>query len=183
MTEQTPDHGFWRSPQLVRDRKPFRPGFAERVVKVERDLAIPLLLYKAHNELYEIGEEPTDVSEHGDFLTVLRSLSTVVRQHWEGPFRGDDAFEHTLARAIADAARPADPISSVDIHLGRMHRAIEAYARDLRAWVLFVGLVAQQVALLNHLGIGPGAVIEAMDEKGARLGTFDDHTLWISTEY
>lgn len=79
----------WRTPQLVRDRMTVRDGHHERIVSLTTDVGLALLLYKLHNELYEIEAEPS-AEEIADFLTALQSVYELVSPHWKN---ADPDFE------------------------------------------------------------------------------------------
>ena len=79
----------WRTPQLVRDRMTVRDGHHERIVRLTADVGLALLLYKLHNELYEIEAEPA-AEEIADFLTALQSVYELVSPHWKNADPGPE---------------------------------------------------------------------------------------------
>lgn len=177
----------WRGPQLVRDRKPHRPGFPENVVKLGRDAALALLGAKLHSELYEIQTEPDAAEEYADFLTVLQSVFEVVSPEWEkeGATWVADPRRMPLpafATALDGASGPSGAIER-ELLWGLIHSEIERFGRNLLDWSVFTGLVHNLARAAATNGIDPLEVADAYIDKAKRLGGFDGHVLWHSTEF
>jgi hypothetical protein len=175
----------WRSPAIIRDRKTVRPEIGEAIVPIDRQIAIPLLIAKAHGELHEIATGPTDASEYGDVLTVLDGLARIVSPRWTGDTNfGDDAF----AAILEDAAtmgwiEDERPGYTRPGRIGEMHGLLEALARDLTDWRTFSRIVCLLLAEAADHRVPHSDIFAKMTEKTERLGGYDAHKLWHDTEF
>jgi predicted house-cleaning noncanonical NTP pyrophosphatase (MazG superfamily) len=177
----------WRSPQLVRDNKPYRPGFPEAVTKVGRNEAIALLIAKLHSELYEIEMEPESAEEIADFLTVLQSLFEILSPAWttdacgRHPQAGHGTATMLFASFCADLPRSELPVGGCGY--GTIHHRIERFARNLleRDEVDAIILTLAYAACENNISCGE--VVRQYERKWMKVGGFDGHLLWQSTEF
>nr|WP_250808584.1 hypothetical protein [Neorhizobium tomejilense] len=181
----TPNVSEWRAPQLIRDRKPYRPGFPEAVTKVERNVAVALLLAKLHSELYEIEMEPGSAEEVADFLTVLHSLHDLISSSWT---RGDpETKPHILATPlpafITTANQVRDGMQRETRGYAPIHTLIERLGRDLLNRNAVADIVDALACATEANGIAVDQVIEKFRTKMASVGGFDGHLLWQSTEF
>ncbi|MCS4088698.1 hypothetical protein [Rhizobium sp. BK176] len=182
MTDLLPEN-VWRTPQLVRDRMTVRDGQHERIVTLTPDVGLALLLYKLHNELYEIEVEPS-AEEIADFLTALQAVYDVVAPHWRA---ADPTFEqHDPASMPLPAfviSMDANALDEVGSGYGPIHGLIQAFARNLLDRSAYAAIIKELSRSAKESQIEPDLVLEQYMQKIKRHGGFDAHILRVDTRF
>lgn len=169
-------HLPWRVPQLVRDRKPERPSIPEKVVAVDPDVALALLIAKAHSEIYEANVDPV-VDEFGDVLAVLWALHSRVGLHLvDSPCESVEFISLFVWAGLEEKYDPTPDEASADLH-----GLVEEFARDMTSLDIFRRLVRAVLARARMHDHDYTAVLEAMEAKAERVGDFRRQLLWIDT--
>jgi hypothetical protein len=171
----------WRSPQLVRDLKPERPGYPERVTAVDYDTALALLFYKLHNELYEVETDPNSAEEVADFLTAIGSLRDAVEWAWNDAGRELDAPLEAFTQALLPIEHQVTETSSTPFT--RIHRMIEHWARNMLHVPTYSAIIVELARASAQNGITASDVSQHFERKLIRYGAFNGHLLWQSTEF
>lgn len=162
-----------RTPQLLRDKKPVRPGVPEVIGQMPIHLAIPLLIAKAHSELHEVAEDFRQPEEFADVDEVLRALAAACGLEW------DDVVEE--AAEVHSSLLEFKDVTAYHQRLllaGRIHGKIEAIGRDLRNLRRHAEALECLWSLAEACGINWEEVDILGDDKRERLGGFRNHMLW-----
>jgi hypothetical protein len=182
VTEIQPENA-WRTPQLVRDRMAVRGGHPERIVELAPDAGLALLIYKLHNELYEIEEEPL-AEEIADFLTALQAVYDIVSPHWKAADpdfeRHDPALMPLPAFVIGVEEKQADVTTA---GYGAIHRLIQRFARNLLDRSAYSVIVKELALSAKRDQIDPDMVLALYMQKIKRHGGFDAHILRVDTRF
>ncbi|MBY3155296.1 hypothetical protein HFO56_23520 [Rhizobium laguerreae] len=174
----------WRTPQIVRDRMAVRDGHPERIVALGRDVCLALLIYKLHNELYEIEAEPSSAEEVADFLTALQAVYDIVSPAWssaDAGFNRHDTSVMPLPAFIVSMAMTSDDVRISGY--GAIHGLIQGFARNLLDRAAYARFVKQVSLCAKASGVDPQGVVERYMDKNKRHGGFDAHILRIDTRF
>lgn len=164
-----------RSPQMVRDNKPARPGVAETVEQVPLRFAVPLLLGKAHAELFEIVSDPRDALEYGDLAEVLSALAETCGLECGAVAEAAADREGSVFDPGIDGAPEAFEFALL---AGRLHAAIEAVALGLGDVERHAAALECLWSLAEAAGVEWEDVEELAADKRKRSGGFKEHMFW-----
>lgn len=183
MTEFHPEDG-WRTPQLVRDRMTVRDGHPELIVRLTPDVGLALLLYKLHNELYEIEVEPS-AEEVADFLTALQAVYDTVAPHWSA---ADPDFKHHNPMNMPAASFVTGMIEAMSANrsaagYGAIHGLIQGFARNLLDRTAYEAIIAELTLSARESRVDFDQVVEQFKDKNKRHGGFNAHILRVDTRF
>jgi hypothetical protein len=160
-----------------------RDGHPEDIVKLDCDVGLALLLYKLHNELYEIEVDPT-AEEIADFLTALQAVYDIISPHWK---TADPDFEqHDPASMPLPAfviAMEATTLHGAASGYGSIHSLIQAFARNLLDRPAYAAIIEELSRSAKESQIDPNLVLEQYMQKIKRQGGFDGHILRVDTRF